>query len=53
MNEHQLRILLHDIETVVAVGIRLNDIDTLSEKKAQIDLIKWILLTNYEEDQDM
>lgn len=42
-SEYHIRVLLNDILTVYEVGIRLKDIDTLSEKKAQIDLLNWIL----------
>ena len=41
--EKEIWSLLEDIETVLAVGQRLNDIETEDEKKAQIDVLKWIL----------
>ena len=41
--EAEIMSLLIDIETVLGVGQRLNDIPTESEKKAQIDILKWIL----------
>ncbi len=41
--EKQIRVLLSDIETVVAVGLRENDLDSKCAKIAQIEIIRWIL----------
>jgi len=43
MTEEEIITLLEDIKTVLAVGQRLNDIETESEKRAQIDILEWIL----------
>jgi|TARA_R100000963_G_C4566334_1_gene53032 hypothetical protein len=43
MTEEQIETLLEDIKTVYEVGIRMGDIDTRSEKRAQIDLLEWVL----------
>jgi|TARA_R110002051_G_C8484587_1_gene462194 hypothetical protein len=43
MNEKEIRVLLQDIKTVYAVGTRIKDIDTANEKKAQIEILEWIL----------
>ena len=43
MNEKDIRILLQDIKTVYAVGTRMGNIETASEKKAQIEILEWIL----------
>lgn len=48
MTESEIRVLLNDIETVYAVGTRLKDIDTESEKLAQIQILRWILSDKYE-----
>jgi hypothetical protein len=43
MNEKDIRVLLQDIKTVYAVGTRMGNIETASEKKAQIEILEWIL----------
>lgn len=53
MSERDIRVLLSDIETVYAVGIRLKDIDTEREKLAQIELLRWILSDNHEENTNV
>jgi len=42
-NKEQIISLLNDITIVYEVGIRLKDTETSSEKRAQIDILKWIL----------
>ena len=41
--EEEIISLLNDITIVYEVGLRLKDTETESEKKAQIDILKWIL----------
>ena len=51
MSEEKIRVLLQDIKTVHAVGTRLGDIDTSSEKMAQIEILEWILDSNKHQSQ--
>ena len=44
MTEEQIIVLLHDLETVLAVGDRLEPDDVnQAMKQAQIDILKWVL----------
>jgi len=44
MTEEQITVLLEDLETVMAVGDRIEPDDiSHSIKQAQIDILKWVL----------